>query len=131
MRAIKTYEGKRDRGEAFVVVSHLDDSAVHSRKLRHMVRHSPCGIEWGYAGSGPADLAFSMLIDHFGGGDIGLIRAEPLYQAFKEFVIAPLPRVGWTMDTTYIDERLRLIELQQASRETEPAAVVELIGAHA
>jgi hypothetical protein len=34
--------------------------------LRHVVRHSPTGLSWGYAGSGPADLARSLLIDALG-----------------------------------------------------------------
>ncbi len=29
--------------------------------VKHIVRHSPTGIEWGYAGSGPADAARSIL----------------------------------------------------------------------
>lgn len=34
--------------------------------LRHVVRHSPTGYTWGYAGSGPADLALSLLVDALG-----------------------------------------------------------------
>jgi hypothetical protein len=35
-------------------------------ELTHVVRHSPTGMEWGYLGSGPADLARSLLIDVLG-----------------------------------------------------------------
>lgn len=34
--------------------------------LRHIVRHSPTGMTWSYAGSGPADLALSLLVDALG-----------------------------------------------------------------
>jgi hypothetical protein len=34
--------------------------------LRHIVRHSPTGMTWGYEGSGPADLALSLLVDALG-----------------------------------------------------------------
>ena len=34
--------------------------------LNHIVRHSPTGMTWGYAGSGPADLARSLLVDALG-----------------------------------------------------------------
>lgn len=34
--------------------------------LRHHAKHSPSGFSWGYAGSGPADLARCLLIDHLG-----------------------------------------------------------------
>jgi hypothetical protein len=35
------------------------------RALQIVTYHSPDGIEWGYPGSGPADLALSILADHF------------------------------------------------------------------
>ncbi len=33
------------------------------REIPHQVYHSPSGMEYGYAGSGPTDLAFSILAD--------------------------------------------------------------------
>lgn len=36
-----------------------------ARLLRHCVYHSPTGFETGYAGSGPADLALSILADYY------------------------------------------------------------------
>src|SRR6059036_1653610 len=43
--------------------------------------HSPTGFQWGYAGSGPAQLALALLVDALGAGDeIGsgsiLVRAS-------------------------------------------------------
>lgn len=72
---MKTYQGSRvPNGQLdlsgnpmtntkFVVI---DDEAVTITPLRHYVRHSPTGMEWGYGGSGPADLARSILIDVLG-----------------------------------------------------------------
>lgn len=34
--------------------------------LRHVVKHSPTGVGWGYGGSGAADLALSLLVDALG-----------------------------------------------------------------
>lgn len=34
--------------------------------LPHHSKHSPSGFSWGYAGSGPAELARCLLIDHLG-----------------------------------------------------------------
>lgn len=34
------------------------------RKLKHICLHSPDGFNWGYNGSGPADLALSILCDY-------------------------------------------------------------------
>src|SRR5690606_27712886 len=39
---------------------------VDGRPLDHIVYHSPTGMEWGYGGSGPADLALSILADYLG-----------------------------------------------------------------
>ena len=54
--------------------------------LRHLVHHSPTGFEWGYGGSGPADLARSIIGDVLGSTD-----PDPaIYQPFKWQFVA-----GW------------------------------------
>jgi len=69
--------------------------------LEHLVRHSPTGFEWGYQGSGPADLARSILADY-------LTRTLPenmpretlrdaLYQNFKAQVIAGITTDTWVI----------------------------------
>src|SRR5215469_776339 len=41
----------------------IENAAGHRLgALTHRPRHSPTGMTWGYAGSGPADLARSILI---------------------------------------------------------------------
>ena len=47
-----------------------------SQKLR---THSPDGFEWGYSGSGPAQLALALLLDVTGNPDL----AQAYYQDFK------------------------------------------------
>lgn len=56
----------------------------------YRVRHSPAGPEWGYLGSGPADLALWILTDRSGDPD----WADRHYQAFKDEVVAAVPRKG-------------------------------------
>lgn len=57
-----TYRGSSRVGfNAFVQVD--GGPGVIPQPLLHVIRHSPTGVEWGYAGSGPADLARSMLLD--------------------------------------------------------------------
>jgi len=58
--------------------------------LPHVNRHSPDGFGWGYNGSGPSDLALSILTDL-----IGLERAEARYMEFRNSVIALLPEDGF------------------------------------
>lgn len=54
--------------------------------LQHLVHHSPSGMEWGYGGSGPADLARSIIGDVLGTDD-----PDPaVYQDFKQEFVS-----GW------------------------------------
>jgi len=57
----------------FVGTDRLD----HAESLKH-VNHSPDGFNWGYGGSGPAQLAFALLLKFF-----GPTAAKQLYQQFK------------------------------------------------
>jgi hypothetical protein len=63
-----------------------DDAGNAHADVPHEHRHS-WSFEWGYAGSGPADLAYSILVYFYGPA-----VAEALYQRFKEDVIARIPR---------------------------------------
>jgi len=58
---MKTYRVERvgDRVVADVI------EGEQERALPHVVVHSPGGFEMGYGGSGPADLALSILCEHF------------------------------------------------------------------
>ncbi len=79
----KIYRGRR--------VSPVDETlsdvliAVDGKPLKQVVRHSPTGMQWGYGGSGPADLALSILTDVFGGR---VELADLYYQQFKRDFIA-------------------------------------------
>lgn len=53
--------------------------------------HSPDGFEWGYAGSGPAQLALALLLEVARPDE-----AQHYYQIFKMQVVAAWPREGWT-----------------------------------
>ena len=55
----------------------------------HAARHSPTGIEWGYGGSGPADLARSILL-----ALVDEPTADALYQRFKQDVVTTVPETG-------------------------------------
>lgn len=48
-----------------------------------LVRHSPTGLSWGYAGSGCAQLALALLADVYDDE-----KALRLHQRFKEVAIA-------------------------------------------
>lgn len=59
---------------------------------QRLVVHSPTGFEWGYGGSGPADLALNILARFTTPQD-----AYALHQDFKEDVVARIPREGGTI----------------------------------
>ncbi len=88
------YEAMRKHGKvvAFVAVPQEDGTTSRS-PLPHCVRHSPTGFEIGYCGSGPADLAFSILKHWFLSYQFSNDEAEEMtmgcYQAFKRTFIAP------------------------------------------
>ena len=74
-------------GPQDVVVFYADGSH-QTHPLRHVVRHSPDGFQWGYGGSGPADLALSILHDCF----LNTVLIEKHYQTFKREFIEPVDR---------------------------------------
>ena len=61
------------------------------------VQHSPTGFNWGYGGSGPAQLAFALILDATGNPE----AAMKFYQDFKRERIAHLAD-EWTLTETNI-----------------------------
>ena len=102
---MKQYAGRREGYAAIVTV---DGRRLNPR--RDLWNHSPSGFEWGYCGSGPAQLALAILADHCGNDE----QALNFYQRFKWAVIAELPHRSWTLTSEQIDEVLRSL------REREP-----------
>lgn len=83
---MKLYQGRRVNGTPVVTVigddgSRSELSAAASLKIHS---HSPDGFNWGYGGSGPAQLALGLLLDATG----DRYEAERLYQAFKWDVVS-------------------------------------------
>lgn len=75
---------------------------------RHDLRnHSPCGFEWGYGGSGPAQLALALLAD--AADDQTALNH---YQRFKFKHIAGLTEGEWFMSS---GEILDFVEREKRS----------------
>ena len=90
---MKRYEGRRE-GHACVVT-------VNGRRLNPRLdlwNHSPTGFEWGYGGSGPAQLALAVLADHFDEDD----EAVVLHQEFKRIVVTKLDVRAWTLTSEQV-----------------------------
>src|SRR5712691_9372505 len=100
---MKTYEGRRRWHAAKVTVN---GRPLDPRLDLHS--HSPAEFEWGYGGSGPAQLALAILADHLADDR----KALDLYQRFKWAVIAELPWHSWKLTNREIDEVLQRISRQ-------------------
>jgi len=101
---MKRYEGHRE-GHAVTVT--VDKSRLNPRL--DLWNHSPTGFEWGYAGSGPAQLALAILADHCEDSE----RALNFYQRFKWRIVANLPDRSWTLTGDEVEEILQTLEQEE------------------
>lgn len=78
-----------DGGAVGDVVLWREPDGTARASVPHIVRHSPTGLEWGYNGSGPADLARSVLLAF-----ADEATADRLHVAYKDEVVAHVPEHG-------------------------------------
>jgi hypothetical protein len=74
--------------------------------------HSPTGFEFGYGGSGPAQLALAILADCCGDE-----LAVTYHQAFKRMVIANIPGPGGSMTGTFVRDVLAGLQAERDARQ--------------
>src|SRR5262245_27865067 len=97
---MKTYTGRRDKLGNCIVRVIDGEGESHELPLRlDLFNHSPTGFEYGYGGSGPAQLALAILADALSakGRSPSVNRsfdriAVQLHQDFKWKMITPLKR---------------------------------------
>jgi len=93
----------------------VDGRPLSPAPSQRVANHSPDGFNWGYGGSGPAQLALGILLDYYGKG----APEVRFYQDFKFRVVAALPQgAAWTMTGAQIESAMREIV---AERETRSA----------
>lgn len=113
------YKGVRDTsGTAHVVKCHPGRDVMPRLALKRSLKlrgHSPTGFEWGYGGSGPAQLALALLLDVTGDKALALEH----YQDFKWQVVANLAHEGWNLPDADIQDWLK--------KQTGGASGVELL----
>ena len=84
---MKTYHGSRSPGGVCEVWVSDGTAPRRDLSLRLDLRnHSPTGFEWGYGGSGPAQLALALLADACANDQIAMAH----YQEFKWSVVSKL-----------------------------------------
>ena len=80
---------------AFDVMLERDANGYATANVHHtIVHHSPAGFEWGYGGSGPAELALNILSAMIGQE---AAQTNGLYQRFKWDFIVHMPKEGGTI----------------------------------
>lgn len=88
------------------MVNVIGDGGIYPLNPRYDLRnHSPDGFEWGYGGSGPAQLALAICCDHLGDDEL----AQRVYQAFKFRVIGRLEQDLWQLPEREVKEAIEQI----------------------
>lgn len=102
----RTYHGRRNAdGDAVVYVTENGVSRRLDLRL-DLDNHSPTGFNWGYWGSGPAQLALAILADALDDDDM----AQRLHQRFKFRVIGRLNQnKGFEMTRLQVLDAVRAI----------------------
>jgi hypothetical protein len=101
---MKQYEGRRLNGKLLVTI---DGKALNPRF--DLWNHSPTGFEWGYGGSGPAQLALALLADCLEDDK----KALNFHQAFKWIIVAELPQNGWILTEDQIHQALQVCRFRK------------------
>ena len=99
------YVGYRQRGHV-IVEKYPDRELLTPDRSLELANHSPSGFEWGYTGSGPAQLALALLLDYTDDEEVALAE----YMAFKTEVVSQLECTGadgcWRLTGREIDAAL-------------------------
>ena len=103
---MKVYEADREKwGRSIKVNMGGDFYWLDPRPSQKMRNHSPDGFEWGYGGSGPAQLALAILLDLL--GEDHQPAAQAHYQNFKDAFIAHAAKDGFRIEDAEVFAWLR------------------------
>ena len=105
-REVRMGQMEQDRRRVRV----LDGDAEYPLEPRHdLWNHSPDGFEWGYGGSGPAQLALAILADHLSSEPDGDKLASMYHQEFKLRVVTEFKDDTWTLTTEDVESAYKEI----------------------
>lgn len=110
---MKTYVGSRHGGCAVFV--RTDKGSAPLRLRLDLRKHSPAGFEWGYGGSGPAQLALALLADCLCDDH----RAVALHQDFKFKIVSNL-NPQWQLTEDEVKSACTAIEAERAVKPRDP-----------
>jgi hypothetical protein len=105
MKHTSTYTLTRDKtGQPVCTVEHHGQTyPLTPEASQKLYNHSPDGFEWGYAGSGPSQLALAILVDYLAQRDFVPSLALAMYQEFKSSFLVPTPKAGRVITSNEIE----------------------------
>ena len=103
---MKAYYGRRTEHGCAVDVE--EDGERTLLDLRKDLRLHSSEANWGYGGSGPAQLALALAADVLGDDD----KALDVYQRLKFKLVGGLPHEGWVLTEGQIRSAIDAIELE-------------------
>ncbi|MGH7173841.1 MAG: DUF6166 domain-containing protein [Gemmataceae bacterium] len=105
---MKVYHGRRTEHGCAVDVE--EDAECTSLNPRNDLRRHSSEFNWGYGGSGPAQLALALAADVLGDGD----RAQAVYQKLKFKLVGRLPNEEWVLSESQIRSAIESIEQERS-----------------
>lgn len=90
---MRIYVGTRTSNGTSVVVSEDGNNPQPLDPKNKLVNHSPDGFEWGYHGSGPAQLSLALLANALNSEEV----AVKYYQKFKQQVVSKFNKDEWSI----------------------------------
>ena len=99
---MKTYSGVRTENGCAVTVTGPDGCRGLDPRF-DLRAHSPDGFEWGYGGSGPAQLALALAADVLDDDEAAL----DIYQRLKFRVVARLSADHWVLTDGELNAAIR------------------------
>ncbi|OFW58450.1 MAG: hypothetical protein A2133_00790 [Actinobacteria bacterium RBG_16_64_13] len=101
---VNTIHGIRNEDGTVSVL--FDGRPLIPHRSQQVWNHSPGGFEWGYGGSGPAQLALGVLLEALSSewgsddrlADIETSRALRVYQTFKQRFLENASRDGFRVE---------------------------------
>lgn len=109
---MKIYKGERTEEGCKVTV---DGRELNPRL--DLWKHSPSGFEWGYGGSGPAQLALALASNALGRGKANDELAVRVHQTVKATVVCRLHQDGWTLTEKDVKAAIAEAHMERHARE--------------
>jgi hypothetical protein len=111
---LKTYTGYRLPGEhgaagAALVTVHQEGQSPRPLDPRFDLRRHADALNWGFGGSGPAQLALALAADVLQDD----MAARAVYQRLKFRVVGRLPQDGWALSEEQLRQAIREIQAER------------------